>query len=145
MIRTYTAKSKFIEGLEMDVSARHHMVKVDEPVEQGGTDKGMNPVELLLSSISACLTMTILINAEAANLKVDDISVEVEGELDTMGSKGSARVRPGLKVVRTTVKVKTNALPETFQQFLNRIVLRCPVEDSVKNEVIFEEPILVIQ
>lgn len=33
----------------VNVRARNHSIVIDEPVEQGGTDMGMNPVELLLS------------------------------------------------------------------------------------------------
>lgn len=135
---TYTVKSTFVNGLEIDVGARHHTIRVDQSAERGGTNKGMNPVELLLAGISTCLTMSILISAEAAKIKIDDISVEVEGEREPS-------VRPGLTRVKMTVDVKTDAAEAVFRQFLDGVVSNAPVVDSVKNEVVFDKPVLHIR
>lgn len=135
---TYTAKAQFVNGLEINVGTRSHTIKVDQSAERGGTNKGMNPMELLLSSIATCLTMTVLLATEKADLKVEDISVKVEGDRD-------ACVRPGLNVIRTTVNVKTNVPSKTMEQFIREIALNAPVVESVRNAVTFEEPTLVIQ
>ena len=51
MISTFNAKvSRLSDGLQVEAQSRGFKVLMDEPVEGGGTDKGMNPVELLLSS-----------------------------------------------------------------------------------------------
>ncbi len=72
------------------VTARNHTITIDEPIEKGGTDTGMNPVEMMLGSIAACLTLTISIYAEAMGVNVEDIQVDVEGDLNSAGMKGSA-------------------------------------------------------
>ena len=45
-LKTYTAKAELIEGLKVRASARDFSVVLDEPLEQGGTNAGMNPIEL---------------------------------------------------------------------------------------------------
>lgn len=126
------------------VTARNHTITIDEPIEKGGTDTGMNPVEMLLGSIAACLTLTISIYAEAMGVNVEDIRVDVEGDLNSAGMKGSARVRPGFNRIRPHITVKTDVAPEMFQQVIDLAVLRCPVEDSVSKGVEFDEPCVTL-
>ncbi len=143
--KTYrvTAKKSCAEFVK--VTARDHSIIVDEPVSQGGTDAGMNPVELLLSSIAACMTLTLSIYSEAMGVKAENIEITAEGDLDSAGMKGSARVRPGYKRIRLSISADTNVAPEVFQQVVDLAVLRCPVEDSVSKGVEFEEPTVTIR
>lgn len=39
-------------------STNHHMI-ADEPLDLGGNDKGMNPQEILESSLASCTTITL--------------------------------------------------------------------------------------
>jgi len=77
-------------------------------------------------------------------LKLKNIEVTVEGDIDSAGMKGSARVRPGYKKIRVTILAETVVAPEMFQQVVDLAMIRCPVEDSVKNAVEFDEPKIVI-
>lgn len=141
---TYRVKARKGRDEFVKVTARNHTITIDEPIEKGGTDTGMNPVEMLLGSIAACLTLTISIYAEAMGVQVDDIQVEAEGDLNSAGMKGSARVRPGFYKIRPHISVKTDAAPEIFQQVIDLAVLRCPVEDSISKGVEFDEPVVTI-
>lgn len=143
--KIYTATAVREAGMTVAVKARNHTIVIDEPVEQGGTDKGMNPVELLLSSIAACLTLTITIYAEAMGVKLRGIEVDAEGVLDSAGMKGSRKARPGFKSIKITVNAKSEAEPEVFRQVIDLALLRCPVEDSVAHGVEFAEPEIHIE
>lgn len=136
---TYRVKAQKGSGEFVKVFARDHRVIIDEPIEKGGTDAGMNPVELLLCSIAGCTTLTLSIYAEAMGVKAKNIEVSVEGDMNSAGMKGSARVRPGYNKIRMNISAETDVDPEVFQQVVDLALLRCPVEDSVKNGVEFEE------
>lgn len=142
---TYRVAAKKSCGEFVKVTARDHSIIIDEPVDKGGTDAGMNPTELMLGSVAACMTLTLSIYSEAMGVKVENIQVEAEGELDSAGMKGSARVRPGFNKIRLDIRVQTDVAPEVFQQVVDLAALRCPVEDSVKNGVEIEEPTLTIE
>ena len=101
--KTYKVTAKKVGDLEVDIDARGHKIKADEPVAQGGTDKGMNPVEMLLGSIAACQTITTSIYAESMGIKIDEMSVEVEGDMDSAGFMGYAKFRPGYTNIRTHI------------------------------------------
>ena len=131
--KTYKVTAKKVGDLEVSVDARGHKVTLDEPVAQGGTDKGMNPFELLLSSIAACQTVSTSIYAESMGIKIDEMSVEVEGDMDSAGFMGYAKFRPGFTNIRTHVHIKSESDPAMVKQLIDLVEIRCPVEDTVKN------------
>lgn len=42
-------------GARFTAEARHHRVTLDQPAEDGATDQGMSPAELLLASLGGCV------------------------------------------------------------------------------------------
>lgn len=138
--KTYVATATKGVSATVTVQSRNHTIIIDEPKEQGGTNMGMNPVELLLSSIASCLTLTISIYSEAMGIKMHSIEVTAEGVLDSAGMKGSRRTRPGFQKIKAIIRAKTDVEPEVFQQVIDLALIRCPVEDSVAHGVEFDEP-----
>ena len=98
--KTYKVSGKKVGDLGVEVTARGHKIKVDEPIEGGGEDTGMNPVEMLLGSIAACQTISTSIYAESMGIKIDEMSIEVEGDMDSAGFMGYAKFRPGYTNIR---------------------------------------------
>ena len=131
--KTYKVSGKKVGDLGVEVTARGHKIKVDEPIEGGGEDTGMNPVEMLLGSIAACQTISTSIYAESMGIKIDEMSVE--GDMDSAGFMGYAKFRPGYTNIRSHIKIKSDADPAMVQQLIDLVEIRCPVEDSVKNGV----------
>lgn len=62
-ITTFKADVHHVAGLNVTATSTHHTITVDEPESLGGTDKGPNPVELLLDALGSC--QAIAINAFA--------------------------------------------------------------------------------
>ncbi len=133
--KTYKVSGKKVGDLGVEVTERGHKIKVDEPIEGGGEDTGMNPVEMLLGSIAACQTISTSIYAESMGIKIDEMSIEVEGDMDSAGFMGYAKFRPGYTNIRSHIKIKSDADPAMVQQLIDLVEIRCPVEDSVKNGV----------
>ena len=133
--KTYKVSGKKVGDLGVEVTARGHKIKVDEPIEGGGEDTGMNPVEMLLGSIAACQTISTSIYAESMGIKIDEMSIEVEGDMDSAGFMGYAKFRPGYTNIRSHIKIKSDADPAMVQQLIDLVEIRCAVEDSVKNGV----------
>ena len=51
---------KYIEGKRFQASCRSHKITIDQPKSVDGTDKGMDPVELLNVSIASCAAYNAL-------------------------------------------------------------------------------------
>ncbi|MEM2921547.1 MAG: OsmC family protein [Candidatus Bathyarchaeia archaeon] len=46
---------KHMDGNIFEVSCRGHKIVVDQPLEEGGSDKGMSPIELFNASLATCI------------------------------------------------------------------------------------------
>lgn len=51
-------------GYLTDITAGEHRVIVDEPVADGGGNKGPTPIDLLLASLASCTTITVRMYAD---------------------------------------------------------------------------------
>lgn len=59
-------------------SSGHHSIIVDEPSELNGSDTGINPFGLLLSSLGSCTIITLRMYIDRKMWVVDEISIELE-------------------------------------------------------------------
>lgn len=144
-LKTYHATATQMENLKINVKSRDFSVIVDEPEESGGENQGMNPVEMLLGSIGACKTITAIIFADFYGIQLDEISVDVEGDMYSDGFSGAdPAVRSGFQKIRTTFHIKSSAPAVQLKQLLKMVEKQCPVGDSVGNGVAMEEPVLDI-
>lgn len=84
-------------------------IQADEPQLLAGGDQAANPVEYLLSALTACMTTTLVYHAAIRGIKIDELESELEGDLDMRGFFGlSTEVRKGYENIRITFKVKTD-------------------------------------
>ncbi|MBI3610790.1 MAG: OsmC family protein [Nitrospirae bacterium] len=45
----------WIGGVQLAVEVRNHRLILDQPVEEGGQDQGMTPVEIFIASLGGCV------------------------------------------------------------------------------------------
>lgn len=74
-VRSTTARGKFGQT----VAVGRHALPSDEPEAKGGNDAGAAPHELLLSSLAACIAMTIQGYADRKGLVLRTVEVTVNG------------------------------------------------------------------
>ncbi|CAN5345546.1 OsmC family protein [soil metagenome] len=55
---------------------------VDEPVEKGGTDLAYNPLELMLSSLASCTSITVQMYAKTKGYPLETIDIKVDGTVE---------------------------------------------------------------
>lgn len=94
-ITTVSATTVLKDNLLVEAETRGHKVIVDEPLDLGGTDRGMNPVELLLSALGACQSIVARTYAKKFDIDLQNFWVELEGDIDLDGFLGKSDVRPG--------------------------------------------------
>lgn len=134
-VQTVKANATLKENVLVETEARGHRLIIDEPENLGGTDKGMNPVEVLLSGLGACQSIVARTYAEKFDIQLDAFSVELEGDLDLDGFLGKSDVRPGFSTIRYTYHIETNAPEERVKEFVAFIEKHCPVGDTIANTV----------
>ncbi|MGA3100553.1 MAG: OsmC family protein [Terracidiphilus sp.] len=69
-----------IEGVKFDIQARSHKITCDQPAENGGTDSGMTPPELLLASLGSCAAFYAAEYLRTRKLAQSGVEVSVTAE-----------------------------------------------------------------
>ncbi|HYB31190.1 MAG TPA: OsmC family protein [Solirubrobacteraceae bacterium] len=140
----FSVRGDLVGLTEVDLVARHHSVKVDEPDALGGEDLGANPVEHALIALASCQAITYRFWAAKLGIELEGLEITAEGDLDVRGFFGfDDGVRPGFTGVRLEI---TPAGPETaarYQELADAVDAHCPVLDLFTNETPVERRIAV--
>jgi uncharacterized OsmC-like protein len=101
---------------------------MDEPVALGGTDTAPNMVENVLAAYGSCLTVGYAMNAARRGMKIRDLKVELEGDLDLAGFLGlSDTVPPGFSGIRAKVHLEADASPAEIRALHEHVLKTSPV------------------
>ncbi|MFT5531074.1 MAG: putative OsmC-like protein [Candidatus Poriferisodalaceae bacterium] len=108
----------------------------DEPAALGGTDTGPNPVEQLLGALGNCLAVGYAANATAAGITINNLSVDLEGDLDLhtflgLNPDGNA----GYEAIRVKVNLDSDASPEQLTELHDKVVGTSPVGHTLSRAV----------
>ena len=119
------------DGLKHRVSVRTHELTVDEPEDNGGTDEGPNPQEMLAVSLASCTAITIEMYAKRKGWDIGDVGVDVDYEPAQRGSPTKFKM----------VLHMPKELPEEQRERLMQIAAKCPVHRTLEGEVMFDEAV----
>lgn len=111
------------QGYSHDVELEGHDLLVDEPPEEGGTDAGPRPTQLLGASLAGCIAITVEMYANRKGWDVGAVEVEVE-----MSYEGPVPTNfdVGLKL--------PGGLDEEQRRRLLVIATKCPVHKVLAGE-----------
>jgi uncharacterized OsmC-like protein len=73
-------KITYLDGVRFQIEARGHEIVSDQPPENGGTDRGMTPPELLLASLGSCAAYYAAEYLRARNLPSAGLTASVTAE-----------------------------------------------------------------
>lgn len=133
---TFTSNSELQEGFHSEVTLRDHSLTIDEPQSLGGTDKGPNPVELVLAALGSCQEITYRAYAAAMGIPLEGVSVTLDGDIDLRGFFAvDESVRAGYSAIRGTVSLTSSATEEQLQSLRDMVNGHCPVLDIVTKPV----------
>ena len=113
-----------VEGYAHDVELDGPSdLRVDEPVQRGGTDTGPRPTELLGASLAGCIAITVEMYADRKGWDVGALEVDVEVGYD------------GPVPTRFDVGLKLPAeLDDEQRRRLLIIATKCPVHKVLAGE-----------
>jgi uncharacterized OsmC-like protein len=133
---TFAVSTVVEEGLRAPVTARQHVLVIDEPAALGGTDTGANPVEAILAGLASCQAITYRVWAAKLGVALDRVSVEADGDIDLLGFFGiDPEARAGYTDVRLRVALEGPESPERYRELADAVDAHCPVLDIVANPV----------
>lgn len=122
-------------GGQEDVSrSTPFILESDEPPVLLGTNLGANAVEMVLAGLASCLTVGIAYNAAARGIHLEQLRVEITGDIDLQGFLGiSESVRPGYQDICVRCHLKSPASESEILQLLEHVKKTSPVLDIVRH------------
>lgn len=67
-------------GARFSAEARHHRLLLDQPTEDGATDQGMSPAELLLASLGGCVGQYVAQYLSLRTLSSNGLTIRVAAQ-----------------------------------------------------------------
>jgi uncharacterized OsmC-like protein len=115
-------------------------VMIDEPPQLLGTNTAPNPSDTVLAALGACLSVGYMANATAMGLTVEELTLELEGDIDISPVWGTADVPPdqvaGFTEIRVRACLKADGLTPERERALHERTLRwSPVANTLRNPV----------
>lgn len=106
-------------GYRVRVRVREFEIVSDEPPQDGGTDTGPMPTELLLSSLASCFAMAMYHAARKRQIELEDLAVRVTADYD------------GLRIDRFVVTVHSSHPREELEAMKERAIRWCYVSNTL--------------
>lgn len=129
-------KSFYGAGQEDSSRQKEFILEGDEPPVLLGENHAPNAVESVLHALTSCLSVGFIYNAAARAIKVDELEMNVEGDLDLNAFLGiSDKKRPGYNNLELSYTVKADASEEEIKDLCNYVQNTSPVMDIIKNPV----------
>jgi putative redox protein len=110
-------------ALATSVSVGVHSIRLDEPLDLGGTDTGATPTEVLLAALGGCESITLRMYAARKGWPLTDVRIRLHGS-----------TVDGAFVIRREVTLDGPLDPDQRARLLD-IVNRCPVHRILNGEV----------
>jgi putative redox protein len=108
------------------ITSRTHTMRSDEPAEDGGSDTGPEPFELLLASLGACTAITLRMYARRKGWALD--GVQLEAGFDP---------NEGRRLIRMTLSCAGSLTPDQRGRLL-QIANACPVHKALTTGVMVD-------
>lgn len=131
-----TIQSFYGAGQEDTTRSKPFVMEGDEPPVLMGGNRAPNAVESVLHALASCISVGFIYNASAQDIKVEELEMKMEGDIDLHGFLGlSDQVRPGYENIRLTYRVKANASEEKLTELCDYVQKTSPVLDIINNPV----------
>lgn len=133
----WKAKVRWLGGTKSDVFIRDFpSIRMDEPAGLTGTNTAPNMVEYTLGALGACWITGFAANASARGIKIKDLEVELQGDIDLRGFFGlSDQVNPGYDSIKAKVRLDADAPKEKLQELYQDVLKTSPVGCTLSRPV----------
>lgn len=119
-------------GREDDSRAEPFHFANGEPPVLLGNNEGANPVEFLLHALAGCVTTTTVLHAAARGIRIEEISTELEGEIDLQGFLALDESIPaGYEEIRIKMHIKADCSEEELDDLVSFAADHSPTRNTV--------------
>lgn len=135
-MRDWHAQIKWQSGVVNQLKIRDFdSIVMDEPTVLGGTDKGANPVEMLIGTAGSCFAITFEVLASQQGIELKDVTVDVDADLNAAVFLGIEEGEAGIINPTITLKADTSASREQIENIAKIALEKSPVLASMKTDL----------
>ncbi len=131
-----TITAELGSGTDVAIHARQFNLAADEPLSAGGTDTGPTPYELLLTSLAACICVTLRLYANHKGIDLQGVKVSLT--FDRVHADDCVdcdeRADGWIDRIRSEV-VLSGDFNDAQRVRLKQVAQRCPVHKTLANGV----------
>ncbi|MFO7608309.1 MAG: OsmC family protein [Candidatus Krumholzibacteriia bacterium] len=125
---------------------KNFVIRVDEPLELGGTNQYANPQETLLAALNACMIAHYAIAAAMHGVELETLTIETEGDIDLRGFLGlDPDVKAGYDSLSYTVRMAGNGTPEQMEAIHATVTALSPNRFNIANAIRLDGRLVVEQ
>jgi uncharacterized OsmC-like protein len=129
---TFSAVTEWMDGSLARTTARSFTLETDEPTPLGGTDKAIDPMELLLAAVGSCLQIGWVTHANRRGVDFRSLRIETRGDYDLSGYLAlDPNLPPGFLQLSYTVEVDSDADPAILEEIRVAAENGSPVTQNV--------------
>jgi uncharacterized OsmC-like protein len=122
-------------GWSVDIAARSHVWKADEPASAGGSDSGPTPYELILAALGACKAVTMRLYADRKGWPLEESRIRLAHDRIHAEDCMTCETKEG-RIDRIEVEIELHgALSADQRERLHEIAGRCPVHRTLTGEI----------
>lgn len=109
---------------------------VDEPPVFGGSDKGMNPGEVLLVALGTCQEIMYSAFASVMGIQLDELKITCHGDLDLHGMFAlDEGVPAGFTRISFETHIKSPESATKIRELVDMAQSHCPLLDTITRAV----------
>jgi uncharacterized OsmC-like protein len=126
-------ETELVENYRGRGTAREFSFESDEPASMaGGGDAGPRPLEYFLAGVAFCQQVVPAKHALATGVELDDVAVELEGDVDPRGVLGVGDVDPGFDgALQQVTRVESPATESEVLALVEAAEAQCPAHASL--------------
>lgn len=109
------------------VRVRRHRIVIDDAVERGGTDRGPNPPETLLTALAGCLNLQLRRISDEAGIALSKVTVSIDADFDRRAVTWNEDVATPFPRIRVDIGCSSAASATRIKRLRKPVLERCPV------------------
>ena len=133
----YQAETQWEEDMRCTARVRDfEPTVVDEPAAFGGEDSAISPGDIVMVALGTCQEIMYVALASTMDIPIDEVKVDVTGDLDLHGLMGlNPDVPPGMLEMSYHVHIKSSAPEADLQRLVDTVEAQCPLLDTLTRPV----------
>lgn len=132
------------DGFQVEISNGRHVWPADEPEDDGGSDTGPNPYELLLGALAACTCITISYYCRHKDLPLASVSARFEFDRVHADDCEDCDDADSDFLHRITSEIFIEGdFDDDVKERLKQVAVRCPVHKTLEAGLQFAEEVFV--